>query len=74
MTHFAGKELRVAKRRYAEFREFAVERLRGCENIVEPCQRSGNPMLMLDVTRNDLVFLKRDRQLPGQAHKRLRIR
>jgi transposase-like protein len=35
MTHFAGKELRVAKRRYTkEFREFAVERLRGCENIV----------------------------------------
>jgi len=35
MTHFAGKELRVAKRRYSkEFREFAVERLRGCENIV----------------------------------------
>ena len=35
MSHFAGKELRVAKRRYTkEFREFAVERLRGCENIV----------------------------------------
>jgi len=34
-THFAGKELQVAKRRYSEhFRQVAVERLRGCENIV----------------------------------------
>ena len=30
--------------------------------------------ITLDVTRNDLVFLMRDRQLPGQVDKRLRIR
>ncbi len=30
--------------------------------------------LTLDVTRNALLFLKRDRQLPGQADQRLRIR
>ena len=30
--------------------------------------------LMLDVTRNDLLFFRRDRQLPRQADKRLRIR
>ena len=35
MTHLQERKLRVAKRRYTkEFREFAVERLRGCENIV----------------------------------------
>ena len=34
-THFAERKLRVAKRRYSkEFREFAVELLRGCENIL----------------------------------------
>jgi hypothetical protein len=30
--------------------------------------------IMLDVTRNYLLFLKCDRQLPGQADQRLRIR
>jgi transposase-like protein len=35
MTHLQERKLRVAKRRYTkEFREFAVERLRGCENIM----------------------------------------
>src|SRR5580692_5129389 len=35
MAHLQERKLRVAKRRYTkEFREFAVERLRGCENIV----------------------------------------
>jgi transposase-like protein len=34
MTHLEERKLRVAKRQYTkEFREFAVERLRGCENI-----------------------------------------
>jgi transposase-like protein len=35
MAHLQERKLRVAKRRYTkEFREFAVEQLRGCENIV----------------------------------------
>ena len=35
MAHLQQRKLRVSKRRYTkEFREFAVERLRGCENIV----------------------------------------
>jgi hypothetical protein len=29
---------------------------------------------MLDVTHNDLLFLRRDRQLPGQVDQRLRLR
>jgi hypothetical protein len=31
-------------------------------------------ILTLDVTRNNLLFLRRDRQLPGQADQRFRIR
>jgi transposase-like protein len=35
MAHLQERKLRVPKRRYTkEFREIAVERLRGCENIV----------------------------------------
>src|ERR1700740_1144003 len=61
MTHLAGKELRVAKRRYTkEFREFAVERLRGCENIVALAKE-------LHVSRRQLYRWRdeMDPELPG---------
>jgi transposase-like protein len=61
MTHFAGKELRVAKRRYSEeFRQSAVERLRGCENIVALARE-------LHVSRRQLYRWRdeRDPEMPG---------
>jgi hypothetical protein len=45
--------------------------------IVSSVRRSIDPdsfLFTLDVTRNGLLFLKRDRQLPGQADQGLRIR
>src|SRR5215472_18557423 len=58
-THFAGKELRVAKRRYSEhFRQVAVERMRGCESIVALTKELG-------VSRRQL-YRWRDEMDPGE--------
>jgi transposase-like protein len=61
MTHLEERKLRVAKRRYTkEFREFAVERLRGCENIVALAKE-------LHVSRRQLYRWRdeMDPELPG---------
>jgi transposase-like protein len=61
MTHLQERKLRVAKRRYTkEFREFAVERLRGCENIVALAKE-------LHVSRRQLYRWRdeMDPELPG---------
>ena len=58
-THFVGKELRVAKGRYSEhFRQVAVERMRGCENIVALTKELG-------VSRRQL-YRWRDELDPGE--------
>jgi hypothetical protein len=67
-----------------------IMRMRRCEGLrIVPASRnspsasilfpfdkswSSGSILTLDVTRNDLVFLKGDHQLPGQADQRLRLR
>jgi hypothetical protein len=45
-----------------------------CERAVGTQLGGDIVLLTLDVTRNGLLFLKRDRQLPGQADQRLRVR
>src|SRR5262249_40070814 len=63
-THFAGKELRVAKRRYSEhFRQVAVERMRGCESIVALTKELGviDQLWVADITyirlKTEFVYL-----------------
>jgi transposase-like protein len=61
MTHLQERKLQVAKRRYTkEFREFAVERLRGCENIVALARE-------LQVSRRQLYRWRdeMDPEIPG---------
>jgi transposase-like protein len=64
MAHLQERKLRVPKRRYTkEFREFAVARLRGCENIVALARE-------LQVSRRQLYRWRDelDPEIPGWKH------
>jgi len=55
MAHWQERKLRVAKRRYSEhFRQVAVERLRGCENIVALAKELGVSRRQLYRWRDEL--------------------
>src|SRR5215469_9667703 len=70
MTHLQERKLRVAKRRYSkEFREFAVERLRGCENIVALAKELHVSRTQLYRWRDEL-----DPEIPGMEATRQNAR